>query len=361
MKDGSKQGTWAVRQLIRLSTVILGILIFWLLGFLVEDIEDLPGPNYNVIEQKYVDPNLVEQSKKLNAAITELSRQIANRQEDQRLVGDSSENLRRTISQLLQIQQLGIQKGIAISEPEKENLIASQRQFLESQKNYQELNKKIADLTAEKQAREDELRTIEEQLRKQREAAQKELQTASERHRLRLAFYQLGVLLPLLILAGWLLLNRRGNLYYPLFLAFGGATLVKVALVVHEYFPTRYFKYVLVGVLILVVGRFLVYLIRLVAFPRKEWLERQFREAYERFLCPICEYPIRTGPRKYLYWTRRTVNKVLPSTSAALEAETPYVCPACGTAVFETCPTCGKVRHALLTHCYHCGAKKEAV
>jgi len=129
-------------------------------------------------------------------------------------------------------------------------------------------------------------------------------------------------------------------------------------LVVHEYFPTRYFKYVLILALLAVVVRLLVYLIRTVAFPKVEWLERQYREAYERFLCPVCEYPIRTGPRKFLYWTRRTVHKILPL-SGVSDAESPYTCPCCGTAVFETCPACGKIRHSLLAHCEHCGATKS--
>ena len=110
--------------------------------------------------------------------------------------------------------------------------------------------------------------------------------------------------------------------------------------------------------LLAVVVRFLIHLIRTVAFPKTEWLARQYREAYERFLCPMCSYPIRTGPRKFLYWTRRTVHKVLPPGDFA-GVEEPYTCPSCGTTVYETCASCQKDRHSLLAHCEHCGAKKE--
>ena len=180
----------------------------------------------------------------------------------------------------------------------------------------------------------------------------------TEAHRLRLAFYQLLILVPLLLATAYPLAKRRSSLYYPLFLAVGGATLLKVALVVHEYFPSRYFKYILIFVLLLVVARLLVHLIRTVAFPKAAWMKRQYREAYERFLCPVCEYPIRTGPRKFLYWTRRTVHKVLPQGDSSVVEEA-YTCPACGTAVFEVCDSCKKVRHSLLDHCEHCGATKE--
>ena len=167
------------------------------------------------------------------------------------------------------------------------------------------------------------------------------------------------ILVPLLIVAAYLLMRKRGSIYYPLFLAIGGATLLKVALVIHEYFPTRYFKYILILALLAVVARLLVYLIRIIAFPKVEWLRRQYREAYERFLCPICEYPIRTGPRKFLYWTRRTVHKVLPQGNCP-GVEEPYTCPSCGTTIFEVCASCQKVRHSLLTHCEHCGAERNA-
>jgi predicted RNA-binding Zn-ribbon protein involved in translation (DUF1610 family) len=101
-----------------------------------------------------------------------------------------------------------------------------------------------------------------------------------------------------------------------------------------------------------------IQLIRIVAFPKIDWLMRQYREAYERFLCPICEYPIRTGPRKFLYWTRRTVNRILPPGDLTGTDE-PYTCPSCGTLTFEVCPSCQKIRHSFLPHCEHCGAKKE--
>ncbi len=43
MKEKTARGTWGVRTVIRLFTVVLGILIFWLLGFLVKDIKSIQG------------------------------------------------------------------------------------------------------------------------------------------------------------------------------------------------------------------------------------------------------------------------------------------------------------------------------
>jgi hypothetical protein len=358
MKEKPTRGTWGVRILIRLFTVVLAILIFWLLGFLVKDIKSIKGPEYNKIEQRHVDQALVEKNKQVKRQIAELEREIANKNDQKRLVGDSSENLLRTINQLLELQKLSIQKGLAFSESEKGNLAVSLTNFLENQKTYQGLNQGIADLTSKKLQLEEDKRQIEQQITKDKEPAQKEFQKQSESHRLKLAFYQLLILVPLLLVAGLLLLRQRASIYFPLFLAFGGATLVKVGLVVHEYFPSRYFKYVLLLALLGVVARLLVQFIRTVAYPKMDWLLRQYREAYERFMCPVCEYPIRTGPRRFLYWTRRTVHKILPQGDASGKAE-PYSCPSCGTLLFEECLSCHNIRHSLLGYCEHCGAKKE--
>jgi hypothetical protein len=35
-----------------------------------------------------------------------------------------------------------------------------------------------------------------------------------------------------------------------------------------------------------------------------------YREAYERFFCPICEFPIRRGPLKYVFWSRRSIKNL---------------------------------------------------
>ena len=128
----------------------------------------------------------------------------------------------------------------------------------------------------------------------------------------------------------------------------------------HEYFPSRYFKYIITIALIIVVVRLLVYVIRQILHPKRDALLKQYREAYERFLCPVCEYPIRTGPRKWLYWTRRTVHKVLlqPGAGAAQDA---YTCPSCGNSLFRPCAACGNIRHTMLPHCEHCGAAIDPV
>jgi hypothetical protein len=359
MMPGNKtQGAWGVRVLIRLFTVVLAVLVFWLLGFLVEDVESIRGPDYDDIEQKHVDLALVTRHENVAKQIADLDREINNKREQQRLIGEGSQNLQRTINQLLELQKLSIEKAVSLSESEKSNLSTSLTRFLESQKTFQDLTQTIGGLTSKRLMLDEENRRIEQQIEQQKVPAQKEYQKLSEAHRLKLALYQLLILVPILLIAGYLLIRLRRSIYFPLVLAFGAATLIKVGLVIHEYFPSQYFKYVLILLLLGVVARILVHFIRTIAFPKMDWLIRQYRDAYERFLCPICEYPIRTGPRKFLYWTRRTVHRILPPADSPGKEE-PYTCPSCGTLLLEPCPACQNVRHSLLSHCQHCGAKKE--
>jgi predicted RNA-binding Zn-ribbon protein involved in translation (DUF1610 family) len=100
----------------------------------------------------------------------------------------------------------------------------------------------------------------------------------------------------------------------------------------------------------------------MIAFPKRDWLLKQYREAYESFLCPICAYPIRRGPLKYMAWTRRSIRKVSLRASAADTGDDagPYTCPMCATGLFEKCASCSAIRHSLLPACDQCGARVDA-
>lgn len=349
------KGMWVHRLTIRLFTVVLGVLFYWLLKFVVQDIQTLPGPDFASLESRHVGPELREQQQALEKQLTELTRQIENQKETRRIVGDSSQNLQQTITQLLELQKLGMQKSLPLSETEQANFATALNLFLENQRKFQESSQTEADLVGRKQALIQEQQQITQELGRQLEPAREEFNQAMVQHRWRLAFLQLAILIPILGVAAVAIVRKRSSLYFPLFLAFGVATLVKVTLVMHEYFPTRYFKYILIVALLIAVAGLLMYFLRTIAFPKPTWLAKQYREAYERFLCPVCEYPIRTGPRRFLFWTRRSITK-LPVAADPTAQEELYVCPACGSQVYAECPACHKVRHSLLPHCTHCGA-----
>lgn len=357
-KDSKSKGTWIHRFAIRLCTVILTILIFWVLGFFVDDIDSIPGPNRYDIEKKYVSSELLDRITALDVQIGEIAKRIQHQTERQRVIGDSSRSLQQTIGQLIELRKLSMEKSVKFSESEQTNFANSMNLFLENQNKYQELSQTVSAMMEQKEKLLQEKDQLEEEDKKQREPAREEYNQLFDQHCLKIAFLQLLVLVPILAIAATVLIKKRDSIYFPLYLAAGIASLLKVALVVHEYFPSRFFKYILIGGLLIAVGRLLVYFIRTIAFPKVQWLVKQYKEAYERFLCPVCEYPIRIGPRKFLFWTRRTVNKlVVPGESSC--AEEAYICPSCGKQLFEECASCRKIRHSLLPNCLHCGAEKE--
>lgn len=353
------KGTWMHRFAIRAFTLVLAVLFYWMLGFFVADVRSIPGPNYNAIETAHLDPLLLEKRTALEAEIADLGRQVANETEKQRVVGDSSRSLQQTINQLIELQKLGLEKQVAFSEGEQGNFTSSLNLFLDNQRKYQEINQTLSGLLGRKHELTREKERADQEVERQKKPARESFTALGNRHRIKLAFLQLAILLPFLAVTIVVVVRKRASIYFPMFLAFSAATLLKVALVIHEYFPTKYFKYILISGLLIAVARLLVYFIRTIAFPKADWLVRQYREAYERFLCPLCEYPIRIGPRRHLFWTRRTVNKIVVPGAGNGDPEEPYVCPCCGSVLFEECDSCHKIRHAMLPSCSHCGAERN--
>ena len=335
------------------------MLIYWLLGFLLSDIASIPGPVFQKYEDRLVDTAVIDQKTRVERRISDLEMEINNKKETQDVIGKTSRSLQQTINQILDLQKISIEKDVELSESEQAGLSSSLELFQENQRSYLAMNNEIAVLLQQVHTVRQELEGIESTLANQRRPARDEYKAAVKNHRLRMASVQLTVLVPLLLLACFLTLKLRKHLYFPLIAGFGIATLIKVTLVVHTYFPSRYFKYVLILAVIMIIGRFLAYLVRMSVFPKLEWLLKQYREAYELFLCPVCNYPIRTGPRKFLYWTRRTVKKLQATTGDHQHSEEPYTCPSCGTQLFEECGSCNKTRHSLLPSCQHCGDEKE--
>ncbi|RKY04754.1 MAG: hypothetical protein DRP56_09665, partial [Planctomycetota bacterium] len=134
------------------------------------------------------------------------------------------------------------------------------------------------------------------------------------------------------------------------------ASFIKIALVAHEYFPTNYFKYIALVVIIGIVLRILIYLIRMIVAPKKDLLIKQYQQFYDKHRCPVCTKPIKAGPLRYAGWKKKTT--VLAAQGTEIQKQEPYTCPSCGTNLYNKCGSCGNIRHSLLPYCEHCGAEK---
>ncbi|MBX3744900.1 MAG: hypothetical protein KF833_06275 [Verrucomicrobiae bacterium] len=354
----SPQGPWLHRFLLYLVAVAFGLLIYWLLGFVMRDIATWPGPDVAMIEESMLDPQQRADLVDLRQRIMATRRAIDADRQRQAVLRDSTGNSERTMNQLLELQRLTLQRELTPSPGELEALAESQRLFLANQTRYQEINDRISNRTEELESLEDNARTLEAQLAAQRSLVQEEVQRRYAHHQWRRAAVKLLVLLPVLVAAVIAFVRFGSGLYAPAVWAFGIAVVIQVGWVMHEHFPRRYFKYLLIGVAILLASRLLLHLIRLRAFPRPDWLLKQYREAYEHFQCPICAYPIRRGPLKFLFWNRRSIRRLHPGPDPAGTPDEPYVCPVCATRLFEECGHCHATRPSLLPACPRCGSER---
>jgi len=351
------RGPWTYRLMVWCFTVALGFLCFWLIGFVLDDVGDWPGPDFQEIERRLLDAHLTDEAAEIDRKISEMRRASERDKSRQQVLQNSTQEAQRTMGQLLDFQRLAIEKGVNPTADEQKALADSQQIFLDNQRQFQELNQQIARADAERNELESKQRDVAQRIAEARQPVQAEFDRLWEQHRWRIAAAKLGVVLPLLALAAFLFFRWRASVYAPLIYAFGAAVIAHVGFVLNDYFPARYFKYIVILAALIVVLRVLLYLLRLIAHPKGDWLIGQYREAYERFLCPVCEFPIRRGPLKYLFWTRRTAKK-LPVVNMPTAPDQPYTCPMCATRLFSECPACHGQRHTLLPACEHCGAQR---
>ena len=306
---------------------------------------------------------MLDEQKLIQEQLADTGRKLQEHHSRQSLLRDSTSRYEQTMKQLVELQRLNVEKGVTPEESSQKALAESVAFFLSNQKADQTLNEEITNVTGQERALEDKKRDIEKKLEKERKPARKEFERLQRQHGRRLAVFKLLFLLPLLACVVVAFLKKRNSAYSPIIYAAGIAVLWQTILVIHQHFPTRYFKYIVLCAALAVVGYTLVYLLRMLRAPKRSWLLKQYREAYQSFMCPACEYPIRRGPLRNLFWTRSTIKKLQVPQTAIPEKEETYSCPACGSQLFEECPSCHGIRHSLLPFCDKCGAAKagEAV
>ncbi len=332
--------------------------MFWLLGFITRDIDSLRGPDRSKVEEKYVDAELVERQKSLNGSLNDIRENIRNKQEQQRILKDSTNSLQNTINQLLSIQKQNIERGRDLSEQLQQTLAESQTMFLENQKQYQALNKEIAELTAQRRQLDKKMAAVSKEIKGQRALAWAEYGGLRSKHRWKIGALKLAVMIPIFLIVAWVFIKKRSGTYGPIAYAAFIAAFVRISLVANEYFPKKYFKYIALLVIIAIILKLLVYLIKRIISPEKDWLIKQYQEAYDKSVCPICSKPVRIGPLRYAVRGKRRGLVLLAGQGGQAAKQELYTCPSCGTELYEKCDKCSDIRHSLLPFCEHCGNEK---
>jgi len=352
------RGSRGIRLFIVLLGVIFGILLYWLLGFVTRDIGAMPGPDFRGVRSRYVDAQTDTQQKTMQKEVQNLQRKIETLREQQGILRDSTNSLQNTMNQLLSLQKESLAKNVEFSDSSKQTLQDSQAAFLDNQKKYENYNQQISELTQQQRQKEDGLAAVNDTIKDKEQHAQKEYDQLYNRHRLRVAALKLSFLIPVFLIASWFFMKKRTGVYWPLVWASFLAVFVKISLVVHEYFPSRYFKYIALLAVITIVLRILVYLIRMIVSPKKELLIQQYQQDYDKHQCPVCNKPIRIGPLRYLAGMKKKALIFADQAKESTQPE-PYTCPSCGTSLYAKCEKCGQIRHTLLPYCEHCGTQKE--
>jgi predicted RNA-binding Zn-ribbon protein involved in translation (DUF1610 family) len=355
------KGPFLHRLLVLSLGGLLTLLFVWLLGFILLDIGRWEGPDYAAIEDEFITAQEQTELAGLVSDRETIEVKITVQRENQELLHNSTANSQATMNQLLDIHRLNLQKDIKPTPEAQSALAESERLFLQNQGKYQEANQEITRLSQEKRRLEKQIQDKQKELEKKRGPAREEYRIQKRSHDLEVAAAKLALLLPLFLLSGGLAIKKKRSPYRTIIFAALVATSWKVGTVMHEHFPTEIFKYLLIGVGIIIVLAALVKMIRMVTAPALDWMLQQYKEAYQRHRCPICSDPIRRGPFRHATWKR---NGPIPATATrsagdGADGNETYICPSCGTRLFETCDSCRSTRHSLLPYCDSCGAEKD--
>ncbi len=349
----------SLRWAIGFLSVLLTFLLIWLLGFLLSDIGDLQGPDYQVVRERHVDQILVDQSAQVRAQIDEIDVQIRHQQAVQSTIQKSMNNASEAMQEMISLHRLSLEQEVAPSETQQTALATAQSRFLDAQDRFETA---ISGITQSNQRKFDlnaQLQSLEEQIEAQEEPAREEYDDLYQRHKLKVASLKLAFIVPVFLAAAFLVYRFRQNPYRPIFMAALVASFWKVGVVMSDHFPREYFKYIAMIAAIGIVLAFLVWVLRKVARPGTATVLKRFREAYSLHHCPMCAYPIARGLLKFARWTRKGPVPLTHGSEGA-EDSLDYACPSCGTKLFEKCPQCGSSRHSLLPFCDQC-AMEQAV
>lgn len=352
-----KKGAKGYRVLMLLLYAVLGLLLFWFLGFMMDDITRQPGPSLTEIQKSIQDPVLVKEKERVNNQLQKVTGTIEERHQQQTILQTSITSYRDTMNQLLDLQKASIQKGMILPFESQKSLQNVTDLYLDYQKQFQDLNNAITADNLQVQLFKNQIKEIDEKLKLQNEKANQVHKEQWIKHNWAMAGLQLLVLIPLLLITAYLFKRYRKSAYKSMILTAAIAIFLKIALVMHTCFPSYLFNYVLILALIYTTIRVLLFMLRMITAPKPAWLQKQYREAYDKAQCPTCQFSIKPSISKFFYPEKKG-NLPVPDYTYLNEV-TDYTCPSCGEVLFEKCSNCSHPRYSLLHFCDTCGVKKE--
>ena len=153
----SRRGPVGHRFLVLVFSLGVSILAFWLLGYVLRDIDRMPGPNYETMVTEVLPVDLVDQQQRLadQRQENEIRKKDVSKRRD--LLRQAVDNSQQTIGQLLELQRLSLEKEASLSEEQQAALAENLKSFLDRQQQSQVLSEELVGLETTSQ-------TIQEQI-----------------------------------------------------------------------------------------------------------------------------------------------------------------------------------------------------
>ncbi|WP_286764474.1 MULTISPECIES: hypothetical protein [Rhodopirellula] len=204
MKTKKHRGSFMLRFMVFGFSVAVGLLAFWLLGYIVRDIDRVQGPNYSQMLEDGLPQELQDERQVLAAELVDLKQQIVSTERRRQLTTQTTRDSQQTINQLLELKRNADENATSLSDGQQSALTDSLQLFLANQSQTQTLNAELSNLN-------DQLDDIEQQQRENEEAITRasrpiadEYDELAEQHQWKLAAYKLALVIPLLLVCGWL-------------------------------------------------------------------------------------------------------------------------------------------------------------
>ena len=146
VKKPQRKGPWVHRFLVMVFATIFGVLLYLLLGYVVDDIDRWPGPEYSELLEQRLAPELLKEQKELNERIAATETELSDLRAEQQVLQQSISTYERTLNQLSELQKMRLEKDVPPSEKEQEELVKSSERFFAKQAEFEQLNDHLKQL-----------------------------------------------------------------------------------------------------------------------------------------------------------------------------------------------------------------------
>jgi hypothetical protein len=324
--------------------LVSAIFAGFLIGFGSLIIDDLPRLDENITQEQFVDASAqtkVSQARKLLSARRD---DLRARQADARLKVEQNSNAYASANETF---ETWIKTRTATTDPNQDPEVVRRTQALEVLKGSERAAQSVVEkLEEDTLALDREQTLLDSQQSSLNETARPAYESAMFRQDLKVFMWRLAFTLPLLLIAGWLVMKKRKSDYWPLMRGFVIAALFAFFFELVPYLPSYggYIRYIVGILLTLVAGHFIIKNMR-AYLARRQQVEHQaederrklvtYEEAFKKMsakVCPGCDRPV--------------------STTGDAEAN---FCVHCGMTLFNACTKCNTRKMAFFRFCMTCG------